>query len=154
MVASLLTSTAPVAVRLCCAMGYAFMLRYSEVVGLVKGENIVRKTAAGYLICLRRSKSDRKLAGVSVFFSKQLVPVWLATAVDTFNSAVAGKGGMTNHLTVNNPIRTVLNDTDLTFHCLRHGRTTDLHGVGVDMKMLKELGRWSSTAAVTCYLHH
>lgn len=40
-----------------------------------------------------------------------------------------------------------------TFHCLRHGRATDLFASGIPLSRLMVLGRWETRAAVTCYLH-
>lgn len=65
---------------------------------------------------------------------------------------LAGGAARQEPQALNAALKTILGG-HFVFHCLRHGRATDLHSAGWPLPKLQVLGRWASRAALVCYLH-
>ncbi len=136
-----------------CVVGYVFLLRSSEVIELLAGHGTIARVAAGFRLYLPHSKGDPMCAGVSVLFQDLFVPLSLchplrqALALLLVSSSLACSAA-----SLNQEIQKVLGG-GLVFHCLRHGRATDLFNEGVSLAEIQRLGRWKTRAALVCYLH-
>lgn len=141
----------PPAARLCFLLSYVFLLRVSETVSIARGEGAVTKTAAGYILFLKKSKADPEAKGVSVMFRSSEIPADLVAPLEALLPRIP---------LISCPAPADLNaiihgslGQGYTFHCLRHGRATDLFKEGKALSRLMVLGRWSTKSSVTCYLH-
>lgn len=150
---TLLSCPLPNAHKLAFLLGYAFLLRVGEVVSVMKGEAKVSMTPAhhGWTIFLPRSKADPFSLGVSVFFPQSVMPAGL---IDTLSRLLPLVGQVPAVLPeeLNYFIHQILGG-EYVFHCLRHGRATDLFQSGLALPRLQVLGRWASRSALVCYLH-
>lgn len=138
-------------IKLACLLAYVFLLRVSETVSLLQGRGWVRRSKKGYILFLPKSKADQEAKGVSVFFPDKLLPQELVPMMSGLLPAIR-RAPSVDSSEVNAAIHRVLGAT-LTFHCLRHGRASDLFDKGTSLSKIMEIGRWATKAAVTCYLH-
>lgn len=147
----LLTSDLPGSKKLHFLLGYLFLLRTSEVQAIMKGDSRVEKTPKGWTVFLHRSKADKFARGVSVFFPNDCMPADLALSLHNL-LPLKKKAAEHEPHSINAAIKLTLGD-NFVFHCLRHGRATDLHNAGWPIAKLQVLGRWASRSALVCYLH-
>lgn len=137
--------------KLACLLAYVFLLRVSETMSLLNGHGYVRKTQKGYILFLPKSKADQEAKGVSVFFPNKTIPVTLSPFLSSLLPRLNGQSFL-DSTEINAFVHSVLGD-NVTFHCFRHGRASDLFDEGLPLSKLMELGRWATKSAVTCYLH-
>lgn len=141
----------PLSHRACFLLSYVFLLRVSETVAMVKGAGSLAKVRRGYTIFLQSSKADPESRGVSVFFKRGDVPPELLPLLDNVVPQVTTLP-CPSPADLNGTIHAKLGST-YSFHCLRHGRATDMFASGTPLSRLMVMGRWATKAAVTCYLH-
>lgn len=132
-------------------VGYLFLLRSSEVQSIFRGEGSIKQSAKGWRVFLSRSKADTYSKGVSVFFPNECMPEVFTKRLKSLLNLL-GEGGRKEPREVNAAIKMILGD-NYVFHCLRHGRATDLHREGWPIPKLQVLGRWATRSALVCYLH-
>jgi integrase len=148
---TLLSSSAPIYVRLAFALAYAFLLRTGEIVKLFEGQGYVEKVPKGWILYLPVSKGDPFALGTSVFFRNALLPPDVSSFISTHLHIL--RSGITLVPSVLNQTIHALLGPRFVFHCLRHGRATDLFRDGTSLATLMTLGRWATKSAVTCYVH-
>lgn len=147
----LMSPSVPKSVQKCLLLGYVFLLRTSEVISLTQGEGKIERVRCGFTLYLKRSKGDPMGKGVSVFFKLSEIPLWCQGALADMQPEVC------RHVcpapeNLNATIHRLLG-ADFTFHCLRHGRATELFKAGTPISRIMVLGRWATKEAVVCYLH-
>ena len=133
-------------------LGYAFLLRWSELESIYLGSSAVSKAPAGrsYMLYLDRSKTDVRGQGTSTRFSYDLFDRELRDRIDLALSRLVK--GQPDSARVNATLRQWFG-LRARFHGLRHGRASDLLWQGISKAKLQELGRWRSVKAMTLYAH-
>jgi hypothetical protein len=142
-------STSP-AEKLCQLIGYVFLLRTSEALGLFTGTTVILEEKLGWYLYLVKYKGDPLKKGSSVFFLHGLVPPDMASMLRHL-LPLAGSLSLVA-AALNNTLKRV-HGPGFVFHCHRHGRATDLFRGGLPLKELQRLGRWRTLSALVCYLH-
>lgn len=148
---TLLSSELPGAKKLHFLLGYLFLLRTYEVQAILRGDSRVEKTKKGWSVFLHRSKADKFARGVTVFFPNECMPDELTCLLQSLLQ-IKEAAAAYDPQSINAAIKLTLGD-NFVFHCLRHGRATDLHNAGWPIAKLQVLGRWASRSAIVCYLH-
>jgi hypothetical protein len=136
-------------------LGYAFLLRWSELVSIIEGRSSIStapKKEGAFILYLDRSKTDVVGRGTSTLFpasvfDEELRP-FLLWAIQFIRQV---KKEPQSRL-VNDPLRSVFG-LKARFHGCRHGRASDLAASDLPKKDLQALGRWSSTKAMKIYIH-
>lgn len=137
--------------RLHYLLGYLFLLRSSEAMDLCEGKGSIEQGRKGWNLFLKRSKADKYSKGVSVFFPNASMPEAVTQELKRL-LPTRKEGEKPGAQDLNATIKAVLGE-NYVFHCLRHGRATDLHQEGYPVVKLQVLGRWATRAALICYLH-
>jgi len=142
-------------------LGYAFLLRAKDIRCLLKGDEygcqIRTMPEGGYRLRLHQSKGDAIGIGSSTPFPAAVFPKnvreWVKWSLLALKSKHEPKSGpKVTERTANKALRLSL-DGKAHLHGLRHGRCSDLLACGFQHKLVKKLGRWSSSKAMKAYVH-
>ena len=134
-------------------MGYSFLLRWSEAVGLQKGNVKVTMDERGRArLMLRYSKTDQMHEGCTVVFNPDELPGDMVTEIKWAMEVLGSAQVWPPQGEVNKELRRHFG-VQARFHCGRHGRCSDLAASGVAETRIQELGRWSSKRAMRLYVH-
>lgn len=146
------STPAPKLVLAASVIGYAFLLRWGEMVDVFTHLSSIQATPKGFILFLARSKADTRKEGVTVLFPYALFDdnlyawvIWaLAYIADNpFPPTSLAMSFFLHHLF----------GPQARFHGHRHGRASDLLAAGLLPASLRRLGRWASARAMHLYIH-
>lgn len=134
------------------ALAYSCLLRYGEVQQVFSGESWLERCPTGWLLHLRRSKTDPLRRGCQVFFEAARTPAELHSYLDTVCARHSTWELPPSRRAWRKWLTAIL--PGARFHGFRHGRVVDLTSSGVPKETIMHLGRWSSIEGFACYSAH